>query len=109
MVRFIALIALGALLGFVTLAAGPLGMLVSLFAAVAAYKASPQSVRVQSGGVLLASAGFTASALVGNLLLNAANDPAVRLAPGTLETFVVTSILGLVGVSAAMVGARLRG
>ena len=107
--RFVALITLGALLGFVTLAAGPPGLLVSIFAAVAAYKTSPQPVRVQSGGVLLASASFTAVALGGNLLLNAASDPAIGLAPGTLETFVAACILGLIGVSVAIVGARRGG
>ncbi len=106
MARYIGLIALGILLGFVSLEAGPLGLVLSLVAAIGAFLLSPRATRARSGGVLLASAATTASVLLGRVVLIDARDPAVSLAPGTQETFAVAVVLALLGLGAAIFGSR---
>lgn len=97
MIRYIGLIGLGVLLGFVSLVAGPLGLVLSLVAAAGASLMSPEATRARSGGLLLTSAAITASVLLGRLVLIDARDPAVSLAPGTREAFVAFVVLSLVG------------
>lgn len=102
----ILLIGLGVMLGVVSLEAGPLGLLLSLLAAVGAFSMAPRQVRARSGGVLLASAAITASLLLGRIVLIDARDPAVSLAPGTRETFVAALILAGLGFAVAIYGSR---
>lgn len=99
----IGLIALGILLGLVSLEAGPFGLLLSLVV-VGALLASPRAARPRSVGLLLTSAAITASVLLGRVVFIDARDPAVSMAPGTRETFIASVVLSLVGLVVTIVG-----
>ena len=106
MARYSWLIGFGALLGLVSLEAGPLGLVLSLIAAIGAFLISPRANRARSAGVLLAGAAITASLLLGRVVLIGAQDPAIALAPGTRETFVAAVVLSVLGLAAAILGGR---
>lgn len=104
MVKILAVTALGGVLGFVSLVGGPLGLLPSVVVAAASFVASSGRQRTQLSGLLLATAGITASLLLGRVILSIANDPAVSLGPGTVETFAGALIVGLIGIGTALAG-----
>ena len=106
MARYLGLVGIGLLLGLVSAEAGFLGLVLSLVAAIGAYRTSPISRRLRSGGVILASAAATVSLLLRRLVLVDARDPAIGLAPGTQETFLAAVALAMLGLVAVLFGGR---
>src|SRR5438128_5212303 len=102
--RLVGIVVIGALLGFITLLAGPLGLFLSSVVGIMVFSISPTDLRGQNSGVLLAASGLTASLLLGRVVLSGVRDPAIVLGPGTLETFAAAVLLAIVRGVVAVAG-----